>query len=125
MPCAHVKIFSGKPTFQSPPKPPKFEWICRICCEAGYQDQIVSGHANPDDDDYVSQDLFNQLAPLARHPDPQWKPVDCCERGAKRISFHDDLLTKPRFSLAAVTKDSENYTIDIDFCPFCGNKLSR
>ena len=71
MPCNHVKIFSGKPTFQDQPLPPKFEWICRLCLEAGYQDRLVSGHANPDDDDYVSQDLFAQLKPLARHPDPQ------------------------------------------------------
>jgi hypothetical protein len=68
MPCNHAKIFSGKPTFQDPPKPPKFEWICRLCHEAGYQDQIVSGHADPDLDDYVSQDLFAKLAPFARHP---------------------------------------------------------
>jgi hypothetical protein len=68
MPCNHTKIFSGRPTFQNPPAPPKFEWICRICREAGYQDQITSGHANPEDDDFVDRDVFDHLKPFARHP---------------------------------------------------------
>lgn len=68
MPCNHVKIFSGRPTFQDSPLPPKFEWICLTCREAGFQDQIVSGHANPEDDDLVDRDVFDQLKPFARHP---------------------------------------------------------
>ena len=66
-PCSHRKVFSGKPNYQQPPRPHNFEWICSKCHAVGYQAQIVSGHEHPEDDDYVDQDLFAQLKPLAKY----------------------------------------------------------
>lgn len=71
MSCEHTKIFSGKPTYRDPPLPPVFEWICSDCCEAGYQDKIISGFENPADDDMVDQDLFAQLK--CRVPPDKWR----------------------------------------------------
>ena len=58
-PCLHNKVFSGKPNYRDP-KPHNFEWICNKCQVAGYKDVIW-------DDDYVDQDLFDKLKPLAKH----------------------------------------------------------
>jgi hypothetical protein len=71
MSCEHTKIFSGKPTYRTHPLPPVFEWICRECHEAGYQDKIISGFVNPADDDMVDQDLFAQLK--CRVPPDKWR----------------------------------------------------
>ncbi len=73
--CTHQWIFSGRPSFRIRGKS-VFQGICSQCKKVTWKEELVSGHANPDLDDKVDQDLFAKLAGEVGPVDPPEPPME-------------------------------------------------